>query len=89
VRTRVSDWHRVRLAVQRFDLPAAGTYVLQIAGLGSAVTYDDCAVVFTRPLPATFPLAIVAIVLSGFLIVGGIVVTALATAASFGWIRVE
>ena len=75
MRTEVSGFSRVRLSVQRFDLPNRGRYRLIADGI--APGNSDAAIVFTRPFAAKLVIWILAIVLGGFAMIGGIVLTAL------------
>jgi hypothetical protein len=77
LRTRTSGMQRARLSICRFELATAGAYVLRVAGFDATTSYADCALVVNQPASIALPIAIVGIVLSAALVIGGIVMTAL------------
>jgi hypothetical protein len=77
-RTRVSGMDRVRLSLYALDVPAPGEYYLRAESLGAVAA--DSAVVFVRPLGAALVGYVLALIGLGALLIGSILVTALAVA---------
>lgn len=79
-RTKVSGFSRVRLSVRTFEIPRPGRYRLVASGIAPGRDMSQSALVFTRPVAATLVLWILGIVLGGFALIGGTVLTALRVA---------
>jgi len=76
-RSRVSGFSRVRLSVRTFDIPRPGRYRLVATGIAPDRDMSQAALVFTRPFAAAMVLWILGIVLGGFGLIGGTVLSAL------------
>lgn len=76
-RTKVSGFARVRLSVRTFEIPLPGRYRLVATGITPERDMSQAALVFTRPFAASMVLWILGIVLGGFGLIGGTVLTAL------------
>lgn len=76
-RARASGLRRARLSWKRFALDAPATLRLRVDGLDAARDHGDCAFVVARPVGLALPLAIVAVVASGVLLVASVVALAL------------
>jgi hypothetical protein len=79
-RTKVAGFSRVRLSVRSFEIAHAGRYRLIANGIASGQANPSAAIVFARPFAGAMVLWILGIVLGGFGLIGGIVLTALAFA---------
>jgi hypothetical protein len=75
-RTQVSGIDKVRLSLYAFEVAVPGEYFLRAESLGAAG--PDSAVVFVRPLGLALVTHVLAIIALGALLIGSVVVTALA-----------
>jgi hypothetical protein len=76
-RTKVSGFARVRLSVRAFEIVRPGRYRLVASGIPPGRDMSESALVFTRPFAAAMVFWILAIVLGGFGLIGGTVLSAL------------
>jgi hypothetical protein len=76
-RTKVSGFARVRLSVRTFEIPRAGRYRLVAIGIPPGRDMSEAALVLTRPFAGAMVLWILGIVLGGFGLIGGTVLSAL------------
>jgi hypothetical protein len=79
-RAKVSGFSRVRLSVRTFEIPRPGRYRLVATGIAPERDMSQAALVFTRPFAGAMVLWILGIVLGGFGLIGGTVLTALRVA---------
>jgi hypothetical protein len=77
VRTRVSSLSRARRELYVFGIDAPGNYVLRVEGASESLAASHPFVVVTRPFGGALVLHVLALVASGALLIGSIVVTGL------------